>query len=109
MAASGNFIHTIKRMFNFVLSKQTRQKKVIKNMENNLKQYSSALKIIEKAIENVKIGLFELPIAHFPKLLDHFNSFVISSMSLGSKVKLMRFLVVSIFLFASESWLLTAE
>ena len=32
-----------------------------------------------------------------------------NNISLGSKVKLMRFLVISIFLYACESWTLTAE
>ena len=32
-----------------------------------------------------------------------------NNVSLGSKVKLMRFLVISIFLYACESWILTAE
>ena len=32
-----------------------------------------------------------------------------NNISLGSKVKLMRYLVISIFLYACESWTLTAE
>ena len=46
--------------------------------------------------------IFEIYLVFTSKML-------ISSISLGSKVKLMRTLVISIFLYACESWTLTAE